>query len=564
MLSRTHVRAPPRTGAPTTGCWSSEDGRAMTELDDRIGTGLDDLRERIAGVRAELRRSAGIEEGAWGVDGHTFAFEVALSRPLPVGGYALLTTRDGRRYVGQITNQRITARPGPQVSVDLASALGGDGMVGTASTTVNIRLAAGDGVLLAAVSDDGFAALDRHATFDLASLEEAPGDLVDAYIDWSRKGVGLATGAAMYGSGDVLPLLSAKGFNRHTFLCGQSGSGKTYGLGVLLERLLLETTIEMFILDPNSDYVGIGDLLPADQSGAKGYLYDRVAAHWERLRDRIVVVGPGEGAMPLRVVFGRLTLDQQALVLGLDPLADPERFGAFRELRAAYEPSRLTLDRLIADAEAADDPRMHALALHIRNMGATDWDVWVGEDDTPLLEALPDDRRVLIIDLGRTDSASERAVLSTAALEWLWRWRHDRVPRLVVIDEAHNVCPQVPRDRIQELATEHVIRIAAEGRKYGLYLLLSTQQPQKIHANVLAQCDNLILLRMNSRVDTEHLARVFGFVPPSLIHQASSFTLGEGLVAGRIASHAMLYRGDRRWTREGGADVPTTWASPPA
>jgi hypothetical protein len=536
----------------------------MTELDDRTGTGLDDLRERITRVREELRRSSGIEEGAWGVDGHTFAFQVALSRPLPVGGYALLTTRDGRRYLGQITDQRITSRPGPQVSVDLASVLGGDGSLGTATATVNVRLAAGDGVLLAAVTDDGFAPLGRHATFDFAPLEEAAGEIVDAYIEWSRKGIGLTTGAATYGSGDVLPLLSAKGFNRHTFLCGQSGSGKTYGLGVLLERLLLETTIEMFILDPNSDYVGLGDLLPPEESGAQGDMYDRVATHWEHLRDRIVIVGPGEGAMPLKVVFGRFTLEQQAMVLGLDPLADPERFGAFRELRATYDPSRLTLDRLVADAHASDDPRMQALALHIGNIGAPDWEVWVGQDDTPLLESMPEDRRVLIFDLGRTDSAGERAVLSTAVLEWLWRWRHDRVPRLVVIDEAHNVCPQVPRDRIQALATEHVIRIAAEGRKYGLYLLLSTQQPQKIHANVLAQCDNLIVLRMNSRVDTDHLAQVFGFVPPSLFHQASSFTLGEGLVAGRIASHAMLYRGDRRWTREGGADVPTTWASPPA
>jgi hypothetical protein len=536
----------------------------MTDVEGRSGTELADLRERITRLREELRRSAGFEEGAWGVDGHTFAFQVALSRPLPVGGYALLATRDGRTYLGQITDQRITSRPGPQVSVDLSSALGADGTHGTASATVDIRLAAGDGLLLAAVTDDGFRPLDRHATFDLAPLQEAPGDLVDAYIEWSRNGIGLTTGAATYGSGDVLPLLSAKGFNRHTFLCGQSGSGKTYGLGVLLERLLLDTSIEMIILDPNSDYVRLGDLLPPEESGAQGDLYQRVAAHWEQLRDRIVVIGPGEGAMPLRVVFGRLTLEQQAMVLGLDPLADAERFGAFRELRSAYDPSDLTLDRLIADAEAADDPRMQALALHVRNVGVPEWDVWVGQDETPLRERLPADRRALIFDLGQTDSAAERAVLSTAALEWMWRLRHERVPRLVVIDEAHNVCPQVPADRIQALATEHVIRIAAEGRKYGLYLLLSTQQPQKIHANILAQCDNLILLRMNSRIDTDHLAQVFGFVPPPLIHRASAFALGEGLVAGRIASHAMLYRGDRRWTREGGADVPTTWASPPA
>lgn len=53
-------------------------------------------------------------------------------------------------------------------------------------------------------------------------------------------------------------LADAHGFNRHTFLCGQSGSGKTYSLGVILERLLTETGLRLVILDPNSDFVRLG------------------------------------------------------------------------------------------------------------------------------------------------------------------------------------------------------------------------------------------------------------------------------------------------------------------
>ena len=53
-------------------------------------------------------------------------------------------------------------------------------------------------------------------------------------------------------------LADAGGFNRHTFLCGQSGSGKTYSLGVMLERLLIETGLRLVVLDPNSDFVRLG------------------------------------------------------------------------------------------------------------------------------------------------------------------------------------------------------------------------------------------------------------------------------------------------------------------
>ena len=267
--------------------------------------------------------------------GHTFAYEVALSRPLPVGGYVTLTARDGRTYLGQVVDQQIATRPGPQVALDLASALGGRTPLGDAAVTVNIRLATGNGLLLATVTDDTFGRVDRHATFDLAAIEEAQGQLVDDFITWSLAGAtGLDTGVASFGTGDVLPLLAARGLNRHTFLCGQSGSGETCGLGVLLEGLLLHTTIQMLILDPNSDYVGLGDLLPPEQSGAEDEAYDRVADHWEQLRSR-GVLGPGEGATPFTVLFGQLTLDQQAIVLGLDPLRDQDEFAAYRAARFA-------------------------------------------------------------------------------------------------------------------------------------------------------------------------------------------------------------------------------------
>ena len=62
-------------------------------------------------------------------------------------------------------------------------------------------------------------------------------------------------------------LLDAGGFNRHTFMCGQSGSGKTYSLGLVLEQLLVDTSLQMVILDPNSDYVRLAGDARVDRPG---------------------------------------------------------------------------------------------------------------------------------------------------------------------------------------------------------------------------------------------------------------------------------------------------------
>ena len=78
-----------------------------------------------------------------------------------------------------------------------------------------------------------------------------------------------------------------------------------------------------------------------------------------------------------------------------------------------------------------------------------------------------------------------------------------------------------------------------------------TQRPQKVHENVLSQCDNLVLMRMNSAADLAHVGGVFSFVPPGLIDRATTFRQGEALVAGKIASHPALIRFGARITRGG-------------
>ncbi len=186
-----------------------------------------------------------------------------------------------------------------------------------------------------------------------------------------------------------------------------------------------------------------------------------------------------------------------------------------------------------------------------------------GRADEPgsLLDDLgPDGPRCVVVDLGSLETAEEQALVAEATLAALWRRRNDRQPVLIVIDEAHNVCPAAPDDLVTALTTEHAVRIAGEGRKFGLYLLVATQRPQKVHENVVSQCDNLALMRMNSLADLAYVGEVFSFVPDPLLERATAFRQGESLVAGKLVSHPTYGRFGPRFAQEGGADVPATWA----
>lgn len=69
----------------------------------------------------------------------------------------------------------------------------------------------------------------------------------------------LPIGTWTTGQVTVPAVMDGAAFNRHTFLCGQSGSGKTYALGLVLERLLAETDLRIVGADPNSDFVHVNE-----------------------------------------------------------------------------------------------------------------------------------------------------------------------------------------------------------------------------------------------------------------------------------------------------------------
>ncbi len=345
-------------------------------------------------------------------------------------------------------------------------------------------------------------------------------------------------------SEDAAPasVLASK-LNRHTFWCGQSGSGKTYALGVLLEQVLLQTRLPLVILDPNSDFVRLGEV----REGATPALADEL-----RTRD-IRVRRPNADVDALHVRLLDMPLRSRAAVLGIDPIADPELYNEM--LRIEVEVPRIGQGRLLEYLRAADHDVRHRLALRLENVGVADWELWAwgGRAITDDIHDRPD---AVVADLSGFDTPGELQAASLAILDDLWAHREQRQGRLIVIDEAHNLCSPDPENAVQRLLTDRIVQIAAEGRKYGLWLLLSTQRPSKLHPNALSQCDNLALLRMSSSRDLAELAEVFGYAPESMIERSASFVQGQALFAGGYVEAPILVQMGARLTHEGGSDVP--------
>ena len=112
------------------------------------------------------------------------------------------------------------------------------------------------------------------------------------------------------------------------------------------------------------------------------------------------------------------------------------------------------------------------------------------------------------------------SVLARITFEAHQRYRRmngNVLPTTIVVEEAHNFIKQYSdsTDEISatQLCTQSFEKIAKEGRKFGLGLLLSSQRPAELSPTVLSQCNTFLLHRLVNDRDQDMVKRL---VPDSL------------------------------------------------
>ena len=118
----------------------------------------------------------------------------------------------------------------------------------------------------------------------------------------------------------------------------------------------------------------------------------------------------------------------------------------------------------------------------------------------------------------------------------VWQTADERQndPILLVCEEAHRYVPN--RGEAQyEAAQEAIRRIAKEGRKYGIGLLLVSQRPSEVEATVLSQCNSWIILRITNDADREHVRAILPDSMAGLTKMLSGLRRQEAIFVGQAA-----------------------------
>lgn len=105
------------------------------------------------------------------------------------------------------------------------------------------------------------------------------------------------------------------------------------------------------------------------------------------------------------------------------------------------------------------------------------------------------------------------------------------VPFLIVCEEAHNYIPK-NNSAEYKASKKSLERIAKEGRKYGLSLMVVSQRPSEVSDTIFAQCNNFISLRLTNTTDQSYVKNLLPNNTNSVADVLPTLSPGECLIVG--------------------------------
>lgn len=384
----------------------------------------------------------------------------------------------------------------------------------------------------------------------------------------------------------------------HLAVLAMTGSGKSYTVGRIIERLVGQMNGTVVVFDPHGEYgwaveggnlhtnPGMSDVEdPRDQEALP-----RIVENLNKLASRgggIQVYTPqdpefdlkyGSSNERLALQFDNFDLDS---IGGILPgLSEPQ----MRVLDAAIrkwkkeqpsQPRDVTvlldlLSRRLDDVR--DDPHLNLTdeekkalggrsaaiaAMRLRGLlqEAKAFYTAASSSVTDIKELIgrrgDGVGRLVIVDLqGLSDDARQIivALLSSEILAAASSKTEPTRPCFLVYEEGHNFAPA----KGPSLSRDIIKKIAGEGRKFGVGFAVISQRPSKLDPDVTSQCNTLITMRIKNPDDQRFIMKSTEQLSQADINELPALSTGEALVSGRSIPAPLLVKVGYKALKHGG------------
>ena len=362
-------------------------------------------------------------------------------------------------------------------------------------------------------------------------------------------------------------------FQRHAAVVGSTGSGKSYCVARIVEQMADLPNVNAILFDIHGEYstasfkkegiahykIATTSDLDESEKLKKGILmipywlltYEEMQA---LLLDRSDQNAPNQAMLLSKEILfqkeetvketslrGKITLDSPIpykldVVLQKLTKLDEERVPGAKSGSDKAGPFNGKLTRFNQRLQnKLDDKRMGFMFHMSAEELSLDWldnfcTILMGKDDSAK-------NKIKVIDFSEVPSDVLPLVIGLVArlvfTVQQWSDSNMRHPIALLCDEAHLYVQQVEsRDSVAEIGLKSFERIAKEGRKYGVGLVIISQRPSEVNRTVLSQCNNFISLRLTNVEDQNVIKRLLPDNLGNIADNLSLLDIAEAIVVG--------------------------------
>lgn len=415
---------------------------------------------------------------------------------------------------------------------------------------------------------DSFPQIDRECyLIQSGNLQRLMGLLAAGLEDNEKLNLGhfvIDPNAAAIASGD-------KFFQRHASILGSTGSGKSWAVALLLEKASQLKYPNILVLDMHGEYTpltgeggfarrfkvaGPGDLDSDDESIIRlpywllnrdemlSMILDRsdqnapnqasrFTSHVRNLKENTLNVNGKSDVKDTFTVDSPIPYQIEDLVNLLKKDDTDKGIGAKGQPVKGDWEGKLT--RFISRLETKIEDRRYGFMFNPTD--STNSYGWLADLASKLIGSDAANKGIKIIDFSEVPSDILPVVTGTLArllydLQF-WLSPENRSPFALVCDEAHIYLPvKNDADAVEKQALATFERIAKEGRKYGVSLVVVSQRPSDVSRTILSQCNNFLILRLTNDADQSVVKKLMPDSMAGLTDMLPMLDIGEALLLG--------------------------------
>lgn len=358
-----------------------------------------------------------------------------------------------------------------------------------------------------------------------------------------------------------------KFFQRHAVIVGGTGSGKSWTVANILEKATKLKSVNSLVFDLHGEYKPLAELEnttllkiagPSDKPKGENVIF---LPYWllsyEEIESMLLDRSDSNAPNQSRALFDliikykkeKLEEERQEDVLNNFTVESPIPYKISDVLSALIE---LDTERDFSSSKTGrDGPLAKKLTRFIQRLQSKQSDKrlnFIFNSDDELLEYdwlsslinklldFGNEKGLKIIDF--SEVPSDILPLITGLIARLvfsiqqWMDEEKRHPIAMFCDEAHLYIPANVRSGIEEKGLYSFERIAKEGRKYGISLVVISQRPSDVNKTILSQCGNFIAMRLTNPDDQNVIKRLFPDNMGEFSEMLPILDVGEALIVG--------------------------------